>query len=62
MICGSATGEILPPFVVYKGTQMWDIWTMNKTKMLAILAQSLGGLMGQLLMNDLKVCVYQGLG
>lgn len=27
MICGSAAGEILPPFVVYKGTQMWDVWT-----------------------------------
>lgn len=26
MFCGSATGKILPPYVVYKATRMWDTW------------------------------------
>lgn len=32
MICGNAVGELLPPFVVYKATQMWDIWTEGGPK------------------------------
>ena len=27
MICGSASGEILPPYVVYKSGQLWTTWT-----------------------------------
>ena len=27
--CGSAAGESLPPYVVYKSTNMWDTWTQN---------------------------------
>lgn len=26
MMCGSASGETLPPFVVYKATQLWNTW------------------------------------
>lgn len=26
MFCGSADGDILPPFVVYKSTQLWTTW------------------------------------
>lgn len=26
MICGSAAGEVLPPYVVYKSSQMWSTW------------------------------------
>lgn len=26
MMCGNAVGEILPPYVVYKGSQMWGTW------------------------------------
>ena len=27
MFCGSASGEILPPYVVYKADHMWSTWT-----------------------------------
>lgn len=27
MMCGSAAGELLPPFVVYKSSQLWSTWT-----------------------------------
>lgn len=27
MLCGNAAGELLPPFVVYKATQLWNTWT-----------------------------------
>lgn len=26
MFCGSATGEMLPPFIIYQGKNMWDGW------------------------------------
>jgi len=26
MVCASATGDILPPYVVYKATHLWDSW------------------------------------
>lgn len=26
MMAGSATGELLPPFVVYKSTRLWSTW------------------------------------
>lgn len=26
MMCGNAAGELLPPFVVYKATQLWNTW------------------------------------
>lgn len=29
MFCGSAAGESLPPFVVYKSINMWDTWAQN---------------------------------
>lgn len=27
MVCGSAAGEVLPPYVVYKSSQLWTTWT-----------------------------------
>ncbi|KAF2904148.1 hypothetical protein ILUMI_02037 [Ignelater luminosus] len=27
MICGSAAGEVLPPYVAYKSSQIWTTWT-----------------------------------
>ena len=27
MFCGNATGEILPPYVVYKSESIWSTWT-----------------------------------
>ncbi|KAJ8931634.1 hypothetical protein NQ314_015428 [Rhamnusium bicolor] len=27
MICGSAAGELLPPYVIYKSSQLWTTWT-----------------------------------
>ena len=27
MMCGSAAGELLPPFVLYKATKIWNTWT-----------------------------------
>lgn len=32
MMCGSASGELLPPFVVYKALKMWDIWVEGGPK------------------------------
>ena len=32
MYCGSAAGEILPPYVVYKSAHMWSTWTENGPK------------------------------
>ncbi|XP_055643403.1 uncharacterized protein LOC129779755 [Toxorhynchites rutilus septentrionalis] len=29
MFCGSATGELLPPYVVFKAEHLWDSWTLN---------------------------------
>lgn len=29
MIAGSAAGELLPPYVVYKSKHLWDTWTEN---------------------------------
>jgi hypothetical protein len=29
MFCGSAYGELLPPYVVYKSQKLWDTWTEN---------------------------------
>ena len=29
MFCGSASGEILPPYVVYKAEALWSTWTEN---------------------------------
>lgn len=29
MMCGSANGELLPPYVVYRSTKLWDTWTEN---------------------------------
>ena len=29
MFCGSAAGEILPPYVVYKAEAIWSTWTEN---------------------------------
>lgn len=29
MMCGSAAGEVVPPFVVYKSKYLWDTWTMG---------------------------------
>lgn len=26
MLCGTATGELLPPYVVYKSKRVWDTW------------------------------------
>lgn len=32
MICGSVTGEVLPPYVVYKSSQLWTTWTEGSPK------------------------------
>jgi len=29
MFCGNATGELLPPYVVYKADCLWTTWTQN---------------------------------
>lgn len=29
MMCGSADGELLPPYVVYRSSKLWDTWTEN---------------------------------
>lgn len=29
MFCGSATGQLLPPYVVFKAEHLWDSWTRN---------------------------------
>lgn len=32
MFAGSASGELMPPYVVYKGEHLWDTWTLNGPK------------------------------
>ena len=32
MFCGSATGQVLPPYVVYKSEHLWDLWTRGGVK------------------------------
>jgi uncharacterized protein YqcC (DUF446 family) len=32
MFCGSATGDILPPDVVYKAANIWDLWCTSGPK------------------------------
>lgn len=32
MFCGSASGTLLPPYVIYKSEHMWDRWTENGPK------------------------------
>ena len=32
MMCGSGAGELLPPFVLYKATKIWDTWTEGGPK------------------------------
>ena len=32
MISGNAAGEILPPFVVYKATNLWSTWCVEGPK------------------------------
>uniref|UniRef100_A0A8D8XY63 DDE-1 domain-containing protein n=2 Tax=Cacopsylla melanoneura TaxID=428564 RepID=A0A8D8XY63_9HEMI len=32
MMAGSATGELLPPFVVYKSTRLWSTWVEGGPK------------------------------
>lgn len=32
MFCGSASGELLPPYVVYRASKMWTTWTENGPK------------------------------
>lgn len=32
MFCGSAAGDILPPYVVYKSDHLWDLWTEGGLK------------------------------
>ena len=27
--CGSASGQVLPPYVVYKSEHLWDLWTQG---------------------------------
>ena len=29
MMCGSAAGDLLPPYVVYRSGKLWDLWTEN---------------------------------
>lgn len=29
MMCGSAAGELLPPYVIYRSGKLWDLWTEN---------------------------------
>ena len=29
MVCGSASGTLLPPYVIYKSENLWDTWTEN---------------------------------
>ena len=29
MFCGTATGELLPVYVVYKAINMWNTWTLG---------------------------------
>ena len=32
MFCGSAAGNVLPPYVVYKSDHLWDLWTQGGLK------------------------------
>ena len=32
MICGSASGVLLPPNIIYRSTKMWNTWTENGPK------------------------------
>jgi hypothetical protein len=32
MFCGSATGQLLPPYVVYKGQNVWEDWCVGGVK------------------------------
>ncbi|CAK1592462.1 unnamed protein product [Parnassius mnemosyne] len=32
MFCGSAKGELLPPYIVYKSKQLWNTWTEQGPK------------------------------
>lgn len=32
MVCGSASGVLLPPFVIYKGEHLWNTWTEGGAK------------------------------
>lgn len=32
MMCGSAAGQILPPYVVFKSNSLWDTWTQGGPK------------------------------
>lgn len=32
MFAGNAAGEMMPPYVVYKSTHLWDTWTQNGPK------------------------------
>lgn len=32
MVCGSASGVLLPPYVIYRSSRMWDTWTENGPK------------------------------
>ena len=32
MMCGSVAGELLPPFVLYEATKIWNTWTKGGPK------------------------------
>ena len=32
LMCGSASGVLLPPYIIYKSEHLWDQWTTNGTK------------------------------
>lgn len=29
MMCGNAAGDLIPPYVVYKTKNLWQLWTEN---------------------------------
>lgn len=58
MFCGSASGVILPPYVIYKAKYMYDVWMLNGPAG-AVYAVSPSGWIDQVLFIDWfkKICL-----
>lgn len=61
MFCGSAAGESLPPFVVYKSINMWDTWAQNGPLGARYANSKSGWFEAATFMNGLKLYFYHPL-
>ncbi|XP_039285642.1 uncharacterized protein LOC120351697 [Nilaparvata lugens] len=62
VFCGSASGELLPPYFIMKGKHKWGDWLLNASPGARMNITDSGWMEQEVMEDWLKICIYHGYG